>query len=246
MPEGPTLVALKQEIASFKGKKITEAYGLAKTFDLSVLPGHTIKSIESGGKYLYIILTRKAAIRLHFGMFGSWRINERKETNPRLHLSFAGGEELNFYTTSVKLLESETEEYYDSSIDIMSEDWDEAAALKKLKALPEGTMICDALLNQDLFAGLGNIIKNEILWRVKLQPESEVANIPLKVLRALSREAVKYSFQFLEWRKEGTLKKHWEAHTKKTCPRDGEKLVKKHTGKGERRSFFCTACQVKY
>jgi endonuclease-8 len=50
-------------------------------------------------------------------------------------------------------------------------------ARKKLKAIPK-TMICDALLDQQIFSGVGNIIKNEVLYRVKLHPENNISDIP--------------------------------------------------------------------
>ncbi len=45
----------------------------------------------------------------------------------------------------------------------MSDTWNAAAARKKLRAMPE-TLVCDALLDQNVFAGVGNIIKNEVLY----------------------------------------------------------------------------------
>ena len=38
-------------------------------------------------------------------------------------------------------------------------------------------------------------------------------------LRALVDEARRYSFDFLEWKRQYVLKQHWLAHAKKTCPR---------------------------
>ena len=36
----------------------------------------------------------------------------------------------------------------------------------------------DALLDQDVFAGAGNIIKNEVLHRIRVHPESPVGRLP--------------------------------------------------------------------
>jgi endonuclease-8 len=107
-------------------------------------------------------------------------------------------------------------------------------------------MACDALLDQNIFAGVGNIIKNEVLFRIRLHPESLVGNVPEPVINELIAEARNYSFDFLEWKKAFVLKKHWLAHTKKTCPRCNIPFVKKYAGKTKRRSFFCTNCQVLY
>ena len=42
----------------------------------------------------------------------------------------------------------------------MADEWDPAAARRKLRARPDA-LVCVALLDQDVFAGVGNIIKNE-------------------------------------------------------------------------------------
>ena len=93
---------------------------------------------------------------------------------------------------------------------------------------------------------VGNIIKNEVLYRIKLHPENRIRHLPPAKLSALVKEARNYSFDFLEWKKEFTLKKHWLAHTKKSCMRCGLQIIKKYCGKTRRRTFFCIGCQVKY
>ncbi len=125
----------------------------------------------------------------------------------------------------------------------MSPEWDIALALKKLKELPGETIICDALMDQNIFAGLGNIIKNEVLFRTRIQPESRVDAIPLRKKKELLQDVADYGQLFLEWRQEGTLKKHWQAHTKKACPVCGGKIVKTYAGNAKRRSFYCPECQ---
>ena len=42
----------------------------------------------------------------------------------------------------------------------MADEWDPAAARRKLRA-PQDALVCDPLLVQDVFAGVGDIIKNE-------------------------------------------------------------------------------------
>jgi endonuclease-8 len=146
----------------------------------------------------------------------------------------------------VKLLEGGPDELYDWSGDVMSDDWDAAKARKKLKAAPD-ELVCDALLDQDIFAGVGNIIKNEVLFRIRVHPESRVGALPPRKLTELIKEARNYSFDFLKWKKAFELRKHWLAHAKKECPRDHIPLEKvKHLGKRKRRAFFCTKCQKLY
>jgi len=242
MPEGPTIVILKEEVQPFTGKEVIAVSGNTKV-EIDRLQGKKVIAFKSWGKH-FLICFEGITVRIHFLMFGSYRINERKETPVRLGLTFPDGE-LNFYTCSVKLLEGDVNDHYDWSADVMSDDWNPKKAKAKLKLVPD-KLICDALLEQDIFSGVGNIIKNEVLYRVKVHPESQTGDIPAARLKTVIEEARIYSFQFLEWKKKYELKKHWLAHTKKTCLRCNLPMIKKYTGVKKRRSFFCENCQKLY
>ncbi len=242
MPEGPTIVILKEEVQAFVGKKILKAEGNSK-LDIQSLTGKKIIDFKSWGKH-FLICCKDVTVRIHFMLFGSYRINDRKEAAPRLRLIFKK-EELNFYACSIKFIEEDLNEVYDWSADVMNPGWDPQKAKKKLKAHPE-MMVCDALLDQQIFAGVGNIIKNEVLYRIHVHPEAKIGDLPPKKINELIKEARNYSFQFLEWKKKFVLKKHWLAHTKKVCQRCNLPFEKKYCGRTKRRSFFCTNCQEKY
>jgi len=242
MPEGPSIVILKEAVKAFKGKKVITAVGSAK-IDMDRLINKKILDFKTWGKH-FLICFKGFTIRVHLMMFGSYSINERKDRAPRLSLGFSAGE-LNFYTCSVQEIDQPLDEVYDWAADVMNDAWDAKAARKKLEEAP-GTLVCDALLDQHIFAGVGNIIKNEVLFRIKVHPLSTVGDLPTLKLRQLLKEARNYSFDFLRWKKTFELKQHWLAYTKKTCPRDGDSFEKKHLGKNKRRSFYCNTCQVKY
>ncbi|MFZ6648552.1 DNA-formamidopyrimidine glycosylase family protein [Undibacterium sp. TJN25] len=244
MPEGPSIVILKEQAAVFAGKTIVHAEGDSKGVDMGKLKGQPIVALRSWGKHFLIQLPH-LALKIHLLMFGTYRINERKDSPPHLSLHFDDGEELNFYTCSVKQLEPDLDSQYDWRADVMSDLWDPALARKKLRAMPD-TLVCDALLDQTVFSGVGNIIKNEVLFRIRLHPLSTVGALPPAKLRELVEQARQYSFEFLEWKKAGTLKSHWLAHTKTICPRCHIPFHKAHLGKTRRRSFFCNRCQKLY
>jgi endonuclease VIII len=242
MPEGPSLVILKEEVKAFKGKKILAVSGNSKQ-PIDRLEGRKVIDFKTWGKH-FLICFKGFTVRIHFLLFGKYLINETREMPPRLSLKFANGE-INFYTSSVKFIEEPLDEVYDWPADVMSDEWDPKAAKKKLRQKP-GMLVCDALLDQHIFAGSGNIIKNEVLYRIKVHPETKVGDLPLKKLNELVKEVRNYSFDFLEWKKQYVLRKHWLAHTKKICARDGNPIIKKYMGKTNRRTFFCEKCQVKY
>src|ERR1044072_655642 len=102
MPEGPSIVILKELVQSFKRKKVLEVSGNSK-LDIQRMAGQTITDLKSWGKH-FLICFKSFTVRIHFMLFGSYRINERKDTSPRLSLKFKNGE-LNFYTCSIKFIE---------------------------------------------------------------------------------------------------------------------------------------------
>lgn len=244
MPEGPSLYILKEKALHFKGKKILEADGNAP-IDTSVLVNKKVNDIKTWGKHL-LLCVPKQTVRIHMLMFGSYSINEnnKKKQSLRLHLKFSNGD-IYFFTCAVKMLDGDLNDIYDWSADVMSDEWNQRKAINKLKKIP-GDNICDALLNQEIFSGVGNIIKNEILFRVKLHPKNKVGDIPARKLAELAKQARVYSFDFLEWKKKNELKKHWLAYTKKSCPRCNIPLHKEYLGKTKRRTFFCGNCQELY
>jgi endonuclease-8 len=242
MPEGPSIVILKEAVQEFSGQQVVSTSGNTK-IDISRLENKKVHAFKSWGKH-FLICFDDFTVRIHFLLFGTYRINERKDALIRLNLTFPNGE-INFYSCSVKILEGDVDSHYDWTEDVMNDHWNPENAKNKLASVPE-KLICDALLEQDIFSGVGNIIKNEILYRVYVHPKSLTGKIPAAKVDEIIAEARHYSFDFLRWKKNFELKKHWLAHTKKTCIRCNLPIVKEYTGVKKRRSFFCNNCQELY
>ncbi|HTB33145.1 MAG TPA: DNA-formamidopyrimidine glycosylase family protein [Bacteroidia bacterium] len=242
MPEGPSIVLLKEEAAKFAGKKVISVSGNSK-IEQNRLLNKKISSFKSWGKH-FLICFKSFTVRVHFLMWGTYRIDEKKEQPVRLSITFNNGE-INLYSCSIKILEGDVNTYYDWSSDVMNDVWDAKKARAKLKSIPD-KLVCDALLEQDVFSGVGNIIKNEVLYRVRVHPESLVGKIPALKIKKMIEEARNYSFEFLEWKRNFELKSHWLVNTKKICVRCNLPIIKKYTGIKNRRSFFCESCQTLY
>lgn len=242
MPEGPSIVILREEAARFTGRTVQEVSGNAK-IDLERMQGKTVNAFASWGKH-FLICFDGFYLRIHLLLFGSYRINEQRDIKPRLHLKFDNGE-LNFYNCSVRLQEGSPDDVYDFEVDTMSETWN---AAKALKAVNKGTsrMVCDVIMDQSIFSGAGNIIKNEVLYLQRIHPESKTGKLSLYKRKKLVTAVHDYCFDFYRWKKVYELKKHYQVYTKSVCPNCGGKITRKHTGLGNRRSFFCTHCQKLY
>ncbi len=145
MPEGPSIVILKEALQEFKGKKIIFVTGNSKQ-DIQQLAGEKIIDLKSWGKH-FLVCFKSFTVRIHFMLFGSYSINEKFETkNTRLGLHFKTGD-IYFYACSVQFIEENIDVIYDWTADVMNDNWSAKKAMKKLKRQPE-TLVCDALLDQ--------------------------------------------------------------------------------------------------
>jgi endonuclease VIII len=248
--EGPSLYLAARQLKPFQGKTVLAVSGNTKTEKERML-NKKVKSIFPWGKHL-VIQFDDFALRTHFMLFGAFEatVNDNTLTGdyrrayvPRLQLDFENGN-IKLFNCSVKFLETDNAKAsYDFTIDIMSPKWDSDQAFDSVSAKPKAE-IADILLDQELFAGVGNIIKNEVLWRVQIHPETRVENISPAKLRELITETKKFSHLFYKWRKVFSLRKHLDIYQKSICPRCGAKVTRKKTGKRQRISHFCSVCQV--
>jgi endonuclease-8 len=235
MPEGPSIVILKEKMNYLKNKIVSEASGYAE-IDMEALSHKKILDFKSWGKNFFICFN-DFTIRIHFGLFGSYQFHEPKKVNPKLGLHF-NNDDVYFYVCTVERLDGPLEDTYDFSADVMSDEWDASKAIQKLEDFAE-KQIADVLLDQDIFSGVGNIIKNEVLYRAGVHPESLVGKIPIVKLKTIVKEARAYSFDFLKWRKVDQLTSNFEVYTRKETRSTGKQVIKKDTGKSKRSSYFC-------
>ncbi len=242
MPEGPSLFLLREAAERFRGHIVREVSGNSRQ-DLVRMRGREVLGVRTWGKH-FLLEFDDFSMRIHLMMFGSRLIDERKPVLPRVSLRFDNGE-LNFYACSVKFVEQPLDEVYDWRADVMSDQWDPRLARRKLKALPD-MLACDALLDQQIFSGVGNIIKNEVLFRIRVHPATRIGDLPSRKLGQLIAQAREYSFDFLAWKRIYELRRHWLVHTRGTCPVCGGPIRKVYMGRTNRRTFFCTHCQKNY
>ena len=239
MPEGPTILMMAEEAAKFVGRPVREASGNAK-IAYSRLMRRKPLAIRSFGKQ-FLVDFGTFYLRAHLLLFGSYRIDEKREKPPRLALRFANGE-LNIYGGSVRLVDGALDDDYDWRTDVLSDEWNPARAKKTLRERPD-TLACDILMDQDVFAGVGNIIKNEVLHRVGVHPAARLDELAPRQRGALVKDARDFSFQFLAWRRKNVLRKHLRVHKRKYCADCGTELRRAILGKTERRAFWCDVCQ---
>jgi endonuclease-8 len=247
--EGPSIHLAAEQLRPFVGRRINAVNGNS-TIGIERLRRKTVRNIFAWGKHL-VFQFDGFALRIHFMLWGTFAatVNGKSVTGdyrrggpPRLALAFAHGEII-VWAASVKFIESAcARKDYDFTADVLSDAWDPDAALDKAKAHPDA-QIADVLLDQTIFAGVGNIIKNEVLFRTNTNPFARVGRLSTPRLKAIVADARVFAFRFLDLRRTFSLRKNLEVYGRGICPRCAGRISRRVHGVRRRRSFFCATCQ---
>lgn len=241
MPEGPSILHLKDHLLPFKNKIVKKAGGYGD-MPTAWMKGKKLLDIDTWGKHLLLIFTN-GTVRIHLGLFGEVLVNERKKVNRSFFLEFTNGE-INGYIVKAKKLEEPIEEIYDWRTDILSPHFDKTY-VKKLIRNEAGKPIDDILMNQEIFTGVGNKIRNEALYRAGIHPLSLANKIPAAKLTKLVNEVVKYAKMFYKNLSKDGTHKDFDVY-KKDFALDGSEVTMKVLKKTKRKIYFSEHRQELY
>lgn len=241
MPEAPSIYLLGEKLQPFVGKKVIAAGGYGG-METDWLTGQKLLSISNHGKYLFLHF-KKGIVSVHLGLFGSVLINEKKKVNAKFFLHFKEGE-INAYIVNAKKLDENELEEYNPKTDILSPKFD-AAFVKKLVLAEDKRQIDDILMDQEIFSGVGNKIRNEALYRSGIHPMSIGAKIPPKKMDDLIKAARAYTKIFFNNLKKKGTNKDFQVYKQEYDP-DGNEVVMKVLTKTKRKIYFVEEKQKLY
>jgi endonuclease VIII len=184
VPEGDTVyLAATRLHKALSGERITRSDFRVPRYATSDLPGHVIEEVTSHGKHMLFRISGGLLLHTHFKMEGAWdlyRTGERFKGpgwQIRVILETATWVAVGFRLPVVDLVESTAEEEFIGHLgpDPLRE-WDEDEALARLQEKHELT-IGEALLDQTIVAGFGNVYKSEICFLRGIHPDTKVGEI---------------------------------------------------------------------
>ncbi|KAM6953855.1 endonuclease 8-like 3 [Aplochiton taeniatus] len=202
--------------------------------------------VETLGKELFMYFGTKA-LRVHFGMNGSMRINpaERKGSASvmEIHLS---KDVVCFYDSTVESRLTEVCEQRVralGSLDVCSPKFSFSHAEETVRR-ESSRMLCDVLLDQAVLPGVGNIIKNEALFDSGLHPAVKVKQLGEDQIRHLVKMTRDFTLLFYKCRKSGSpLYKHYKVYKRPRCGQCPAPITVCRLGDNGRMTYFCNSCQ---
>jgi endonuclease-8 len=256
VPEGDTLV---RTAAGLRPWLLGRPILVARTNGPGAQPrvervvGATVTAVEAVGKNLLIRLDNGLELRTHLRMHGSWHryaLGERwrrPAARARLVLEVEGSVAVCFDAPVVELFEQRAEAVHPTLArlgpDLLAADVDADEAVLRLRHPSRaGLSIAEVLLDQRALAGIGNEVKNEVLWQAKRSPWTLVAGTPEDGLRDLVTLAVAV---LREGAATGRRPRHVYRRAGLPCPRCGSLIRVERQGRDlPRLTFWCPGCQT--
>ncbi len=214
--------------------------------------GATVTAVEAAGKNLLIRLDNGLELRTHLRMHGSWHRYapgerwRRPAARARLVLEVEGSVAVCFDAPVVELFEQRAEAVHPSlsklGPDLLAADVDTAEALRRLRDPSRAELsIAEALLDQRALAGIGNEVKNEVLWQAACSPWTTVATLTDDALVELVALAVAV---LREGAATGRRPRHVYRRAGLPCPRCDALIRAEPQGRDlPRLTFWCPGCQ---
>jgi endonuclease-8 len=255
--EGPTAKAYTIRISQeFKDEIVSDVF-VKSSRRIYVPPrdfvGLRFLNADSFGKNI-LLLFDGLAIRIHLMMFGAihiYRIDEDLLKPERLVRLLIKGCRKKIVVYNAPIVELDTAERLLSRVksglgpDPLSRDWSRQKAIENLLKLKD-EKIGVALLNQSVIAGIGNILRNEILFRAGVNPERIIHTLTEAEVERIIEVCENLSREFLKLKIEGKrLKPILLVYNnyRGTCKICGGKIRFYMQQPIRRKTFICTNCQ---
>jgi endonuclease VIII len=243
MPEGDSLHRAARRLQALVGERVaveTPHPRAASVLAAERLDGRKLEAVEAVGKNLLLSFEGGLVLRSHLRMSGRWQVVERgaeKHGKPWLVLS---GTEREAVLWNGPVLELTKRGTLRLGPDILAEPLDLAGMVANLRREHQGRELGDALLDQRVVAGIGNVWKAESLWRAQLSPWLRLGDVSDHEVEQVLAEASRLMRGALE---SGGAERAVYKRTGRPCLRCGTAIRSRGQGDDNRTAYWCTRCQ---
>jgi len=186
MPEGDTVFRAATRLREALAAKTLTRCDIRVPRHATVdLRGQVVDEVLSRGKHLFIRVG-EASIHSHLKMDGSWAIGSFRGAPHRIRIVLGTADSV-AYGVDLGVLEVLERRRDQDAVahlgpDLLGPDWDPRLAKDNLIADPNREL-ADALLDQRVMAGVGNVYANELCFVLGRAPDAAVGTVadPLRV-----------------------------------------------------------------
>jgi endonuclease-8 len=250
--EGDTIVRAARRIeASVGGEKlaVSTPNPRGRASGVQRLDGRTLERVGAHGKHLLLDFG-DLTLHSHLGMSGSWHVYRRGATWRKpagaawAVLRGEKSEAVQFGGPTLRLLKTDSLRR-DPTLsrlgpDILAADFDAEAVVRSLRA-DSHRSLGDALLDQTLVAGIGNIFKSEACFAARLDPWQPVADLTDQQLGRVVDAAHDLMQAAVEHGRHARAVYRRGGHP---CPICATRILSRGQGDANRTTYWCPQCQA--
>ena len=245
MPEGDSLHRAAQRLQVLVGEKLaveTPHPRARVTRVAERLDGRRLLGVEAVGKNLLLRFEDSLVLRSHLRMKGRWQVFERngKTTRHGTPWLVLRGEKVEAVLWHGPVLQLDEGPVRSLGPDILAAPPDFDGMLTRLRGVDQRETIGEALLDQRLVAGIGNLWRAEALWRVQVSPWQRLEATSDQQLRSTLTEASQLMRRSLD---SGLRQRAVYRQAGRPCPRCGATIESRGQGDANRIAYWCPSCQ---
>lgn len=258
MPEGDTVfLACHRLNEALAGRELIRGEIRHPRLSTVELVGRVVREVVPAGKHLLIRFEGGRTLHNHLRMDGAWHLYppggrwRRPGHQARAVLATTDQVAVGFALHDLRWLPTAREPELIGHLgpDLLSPDWgpeQEAEAVRRLTAEPDREL-GQALMDQRIVAGIGNLYATEICFLLRRSPSTPVSEVDAGAAIRLGHDLLRRN----AWRPEQITTKslrrgdqHW-VYGRRTCLRCGNPVQRGRSGTppDDRVSYRCPRCQ---
>ena len=243
MPEGDSLARAARRLQVLVGERVEVETPHPRAAVKQLAPrlnGRRLLEVEAAGKNLILRFEDGVILRSHLRMTGRWQVRARGSKPVGRPWLVLRGAECEAVLWNGPVLDLKDGAVRRLGPDILAEPPDLDAMIANLRRDPRRAL-GDALLDQRLVAGIGNVWKAEALWNARVSPWRPLAEVSDEGLRAVLQAAHELMTASVETGRERRLVYN---RSGRGCRRCGTAIEARGQGDHNRTAYWCPVCQA--
>ncbi|HEV7887782.1 MAG TPA: DNA-formamidopyrimidine glycosylase family protein [Acidimicrobiales bacterium] len=262
MPEGDTIFRAARSLGQWlDGRTVTAARTTASAVPAHKLVGQRVVGVEARAKHLLIRFDSGMVLHTHMRMTGAWHVYRAGERwrkpahQARVVLEVGDRVAVCFNAPVVELLAKRGEELHPALTrlgpDVLVDPLDLEDVRRRLRTRPPDMTIGEALLDQQVVSGIGNIWRCEALFACRVPPavpwpaldDAVVDDLVLAAARLMRARVEPIAPAPSANQALGPARFAVYSRTGRPCPRCRTPIATAKLGEQPRDVYWCPTCQ---